>query len=338
MVDTRFYKRLGPIKLSKLLEKRDVKLLDMQSDDLLIHSAAPISEAGSSDISYFEPTKIRSKLDECGALACFIHEKTIKQASGLDSRFITSKFPRADFSYVVNRLYEPLGYGNAQNYDYKNVHIARGVVIGAGVQIGEHTKIGPNSVIGPGVIIGDNCIIDANVVIEFTVLGNRCKIHHGAVIGGAGFGVAASSNGGVDIPHVGRVVIGDDVSVGCLTTIDRAMFGDTKIGDGCKFDNLVQIGHNNNIGAHCMFAAHTGISGSCNIGNGVVMGGKAGVADHITIGDGAILAANSATMHNIPAGEIWSGYPALPVRQHMRQVSALRKLVSPKKKIKKDQQ
>ena len=201
-----------------------------------------------------------------------------------------------------------------------------------GAKIGKGSKIGANSVIGPGVVLGKNCQIGANVVIEYSLLGDNCKVHHGAVIGGTGFGVAPSEDGGVDIPHLGRVVIGDDVSVGCLTSIDRAMFGETEIGDGCKFDNQVQIGHNNVIGAHCMFAAHTGISGSCTIGTGVIMGGKAGVADHINIGDGASLGAHSGTMHDIPAGEFWSGYPAMPIRQHMRQVALLRKMTKPKPK------
>ncbi len=338
MIDTRFYKHLGPIALSKMLGNIDVKSPDMQSGDFFIHGAAPICEASRSDITYYEPTKRRRKLDTCGALACFVHEKNIKSLADFDCHPIVSKFPRADFAHVVNRLYEPLGYGDIAHLKFKNVKIGKGVVIGAGAEIGENTKIYPNAVIGPGVIIGENCVIGANAVIEFTILGDNCKVHSGAVIGGTGFGVAVGANGGIDIPHVGRVMIGNDVSVGCLTAIDRAMFGDTKIGDGCKFDNLVQIGHNNTIGTHCMFAALTGISGSCNIGNGVVMGGQAGVADHIKIGDGAILAANSGLMHNIPAGEMWSGYPAMPVRQHMRQVSMLRKFVKFQKKIKKDKQ
>ncbi len=334
MVDTRFYKHLGPIALSKLLDKLDVKSPDKQSGDFFIHGAASIFEADRSDITYYEPTKTRLKLDECGALACFVHEKNIKSIADFDCYPIISKYPRADFAHVVSRLYEPLSYGDIDHLEFENVEIGRGVVIGAGAEIGKNTKINPNAVIGPGVIIGENCVIGANAVIEFTILGNNCKIHPGAVIGGTGFGVAIGANGGIDIPHVGRVMIGNDVSVGCLAAIDRAMSGDTKIGDGCKFDNLVQIGHNNKIGSHSMFAALTGISGSCNIGNGVVMGGQAGVADHIKIGDGARLAANAGLMHNIPAGEMWSGYPAMPVRQHMRQVSILRKLNNPGKKPK----
>ena len=117
-----------------------------------------------------------------------------------------------------------------------------------------------------------------------------------------------------------------------MTTIDRAMFGATHIGKGCKFDNLVQIGHNNTIGAYSMFAAHVGISGSCTIGSGVIMGGKAGVADHITIGDGAVLVAGASTMHDVPAGERWSGVPAKPIRQHMREVAMIRRLGTQKKK------
>lgn len=180
--------------------------------------------------------------------------------------------------------------------------------------------------------LGRNCKIGANVVIECATIGNNCIVHNGAVIGSPGFGVAVSATGGVDMPHVGAVIFGDFVSIGCQTTIDRALFGNTTIGDGCKFDNMVHIAHNTHIGPNCMFAALVGIAGSCNIGAGVIMGGKAGVPDHITIGDGATLSAGAMTMHNIPAGEMWGGTPAVPMRDYMRQVSGIRKLGRKKKK------
>ena len=120
------------------------------------------------------------------------------------------------------------------------MQIAKGAVIAAGAKIGKGSIIGPNVVIGPGVKLGEDCRIGANATIEFSILGDNCIINNGAVIGGTGFGVAVAADGGIDIPHVGRVVLEDNVSVGCLTTIDRAMFGDTYVGQGSKFDNHVQ--------------------------------------------------------------------------------------------------
>ena len=129
------------------------------------------------------------------------------------------------------------------------------------------------------------------------------------------------------MPHVGRTIIGNDVFIGSNTCIDRGFIGDTILGNNTKVDNFVQIAHN----CHYwdwfgIIAAQVGISGSCSIGNGVKMGGKVGVADHINIGDFASIAAGSGVMHDIPPREVWSGVPAMPIRDHMRSVSARRKL------------
>ncbi|PHR93376.1 MAG: UDP-3-O-(3-hydroxymyristoyl)glucosamine N-acyltransferase [Robiginitomaculum sp.] len=326
MVDTRFYKHLGPVSLALLLDGLDVELAEAQFWDILIESAAPVDQAGVADISYFESGRGRSELASCGASACFVREENAEGVSAHGCFPIISKYPRADFARVLGRLYHCHEYGPSGPVKFQGVHLCGGVVVGAGAKIGVGTILGPNSVIGPGVVIGENCKIGANVVIEYAVLGSGCEIQHGAVIGGSGFGVAVSAKGGIDIPHLGRVVIGDNVSVGCQSTIDRAVFGDTKIGSGCKFDNMVHIAHNTSIGPNCMFAAMVGIAGSCDIGAGVIMGGKAGLSDHLSVGDGATLAAGALPMHDVPAGEMWSGIPAFPIREHMRQISAMRKL------------
>ncbi len=337
MVDQRFYQHLGPISLATLLGSLDVECGDKRHGKIQIHNAAPADLAGSQDISYLKRSKRPTKLENCKAAICFVHNDNIDHVKNFSCVPVVSKHPRADFAHILSKLYAEKEYGSNDHNKYDKVKIGANVVIGAGAEIGQGTKIGPNSTIGPGVVLGENCTIGANVVIEFSLIGNNCKVHHGAVIGGTGFGIALGAQGGVDIPHVGRVVIGDNVSVGCQTTIDRAMFGDTVIGNGCKFDNLVQIAHNNKIGDNCLFAAQVGIAGSCDIGSGVVMGGKAGVADHIKISDGATLAAHASTMHNIPEGEVWSGVPAMPIRQHMRSVSAIRRLTRKKVKPAKEQ-
>lgn len=331
MVDTRFYINSGPIALAELLHGLDVDFLEGQFCDMEISNAAPVHLAGVGDISYFESKKKNVSLDSCGASACFVHPDNAGLVGAHNSLAVLSKHPRADFARALSALYSCVAYGDAP-VSIPGVTLGAGVVIGANAKIGAGSSIGANSVIGPGVTIGENCTIGANVVIEFSNLGKGCIVQHGAVIGGSGFGVAAGAKGGVDIPHMGRVTIGNNVSIGCSCTIDRAMFGDTRIGDGCKFDNLVHIAHNVQIGAHSMFAAHVGIAGSTVIGSGVMIGGMAGVSDHITIGDGAVLSGASSTMHDVPAGEVWSGFPALPIRQHMRQIGILRKLSGAKEK------
>ena len=211
-------------------------------------------------------------------------------------------------------------------------HIHPTTVISETAEIGADVKIGPYVVIGPGVVIGAGSQIESHVTIECAHLGSNCRIKAGACIGTSGFGVDADEKGIFDLPHVGRTILGDDVSIGCQSTIDRGFIGDTILGNDVKIDNLVQVAHNVTIGEGSMLAGHVGISGSCTIGKNVLMGGSVGLADHITVGDGARLAARAGVMHNIPAGETWSGIPAMPIRDHMRLISATRKLAAAKKK------
>lgn len=331
MVEHKFYKHLGPVSLIELLNGLDVEFPERQFADIEIKNAAPVSQAGVFDICYYEGRKAKVELAGCQASACLIAPENAEHAGASNVVAILSQNPRVDFARVLSRLYQPLDY-EISNEKFKGVSIATGAVVGAGSSIGVGSQLGPNAVVGPGVTIGKDCTIGANVTIEFATLGDGCTVQSGAVIGGSGFGVAISKDGCVDVPHVGTVEIGNNVSIGCQTTIDRAMFGGTVIGDGCKFDNLVQVAHNVKIGTNCIFAAHVGLSGSCNIGNNVVMGGRVGITDHINIGNDAIMAANSATMRDIPPGEVYSGVPAIPIRDHMRQVTALRKLIQKKPK------
>ncbi|MEE9272280.1 MAG: UDP-3-O-(3-hydroxymyristoyl)glucosamine N-acyltransferase [Robiginitomaculum sp.] len=333
MVNSRFYNHLGPFSLLELLDSLDVTIPEGQFSDITVKHATPVNSAGRADICYIETEKQAKKLKNFMAGLCFVKAENAHYVGAQNCLAIHSKFPRADFAKILTKLYKPKGYDTISSHsDFKGVTCASGVVIGAGAIIGQGTSIGPNTVIGPGVKIGKNCTIGANNVIEFVDIGDNCKILNTVVIGASGFGIALSENGGVDVLHIGQVIIENNVTIGSLSAIDKAMFGATHIGEGCKFDNYVHIAHNVKVGAHSMLAAQVGIAGSTVIGKGVIMGGKAGVADHLHLGDGCTLAANSSTMHDIPAGEVWSGYPAQPIRQHMRQVAKLRKLGQSKKK------
>lgn len=213
--------------------------------------------------------------------------------------------------------------------------IEAGVAIGAGCRIGPSVCIGQGSVIHSGVtlmagaVVGNDCELFPGVVVgDRCEIGDRTIIHPNVVIGADGFGYHPSPALGklIKVPHIGMVRIGHDVEIGAGTCIDRAKFGATQIGDGCKIDNLCQIAHNCRLGRGCVLAGQVGLAGSVTLGDGVVMGGKVAVKDHVTIGDGAMLAACAAVMNDVPAKGKWGGYPAQNARDALREQAVLRKL------------
>jgi UDP-3-O-[3-hydroxymyristoyl] glucosamine N-acyltransferase len=212
-----------------------------------------------------------------------------------------------------------------------NVTVEPGAVVGADVEIGSGTVVGPCAVIGAGCKIGRDCVVGPNATVMNGLIGNRVLIHTGARIGQDGFGFVPGERGLEKMPHVGRVIIQDDVEIGANTTIDRGALTDTIVGEGTKIDNLVQIAHNVRIGRNCVITGHCGLSGSVTLGDRVMLGGRVGLADHVSVGDGAQIAAASGVMNDVPAGERWAGLPAQPIKEFFREVAIIRDLVRAKK-------
>jgi UDP-3-O-[3-hydroxymyristoyl] glucosamine N-acyltransferase len=186
-------------------------------------------------------------------------------------------------------------------------------VIGEDAHVGDGTQIGAHAVIGAGCWIGENCRIHPRVTLYAGVrLGSRVEIHSGAVIGADGFGYAFGEGRHWKFPQVGIVEIGDDVEIGANTTIDRGSLADTRIAEGVKLDNLVQVGHNCQIGAHSVIAAQVGLSGSCEFGKHVVVGGQAGFGERCKLEDGSIIGGQSGVLggKTIRSGETVWGTPA----------------------------
>lgn len=196
-----------------------------------------------------------------------------------------------------------------------NLSIGPYVIIEAGSQIGHNCVIKSHTHIGHGVEIGDDSVLHPNVTLyDRCRLGRRVQVHASAVIGSDGFGYMQENGEHVKVPHIGRVIIEDDVEIGANTVIDRATIGATVIGKGTKIDNLVQIAHSVKLGQHNILCAFTGIAGSTTSGNHVIFAANVGVSDHVRIDDDVILAARTGVPPNkhLKQGQVYLGSPARP--------------------------
>jgi UDP-3-O-[3-hydroxymyristoyl] glucosamine N-acyltransferase len=209
----------------------------------------------------------------------------------------------------------------------RDVSIGPLAVVGAGCLLGDRVALMPGVVLGEDVTVGPDTVLHPGVVVyPRSVIGARVVIHAGAVVGSDGFGFGEEEGGRAKIPQVGIVRIGDDVEIGAGTTIDRATFGETVIGDGSRLDNLVQVGHNVVIGEGSVLVAQTGIAGSTRLGRSVIMAGQSGAAGHLKLGDGAIVGAKSAVLADLAPGAFVVGHPAIDHREWKRAQAAWRRL------------
>jgi UDP-3-O-[3-hydroxymyristoyl] glucosamine N-acyltransferase len=332
MPDPRFFETLPPLSVADLAARIGGEV--ERGGDRMIASVAPLSSADGGAIAFLGDRKFAGALKETKA-GCVIVPSEAVDAAPADAAVIVSRTPQAAWAKASMLLHRPIlldaAIAREEAAEDDSVVIEPGAVLGAGVRIGRGSRIGANSVIAPGVQIGRDCVIGSNVSVGFALIGDRVELYAGARIGEAGFGATGTQAGVMDIPQLGRVILQDGVTVGANSCIDRGAYDDTVIGENTKIDNLVMVGHNCVIGRNCLLVANTGISGSVTVGDNVIFGGKAGIGDHITIGEGARVAAGAGVLADVPAGETWSGYPARPIRQFLRETVWLAKQASSKK-------
>ncbi|SBS60570.1 UDP-3-O-(3-hydroxymyristoyl)glucosamine N-acyltransferase [Vibrio atlanticus] len=232
----------------------------------------------------------------------------------------------------LNQLMRHYKVQKYQLFDQGNTSDTPDVYIGKHCQIGEGCHFMPGVKIMNGVTIGNNVAIHANTVIkEGTVIGNNVTIDSNNSIGNYSFEYMTGQNTRYErVESVGRVIIGDDVEIGCNNTIDRGTLGDTTIGRGTKIDNLVQIGHDCKIGQHCLLVSQAGFAGHTTLEDHVIVHGQVGTAGHLTIGKNSVIKAKSGVSHSFPANSDLFGYPAKDARSYYKNLAVLNKLTHQK--------
>jgi len=330
MPDPRFFENLGPVSLAELAAETGAELARPEDGARLVQGVAILAKATPDSVTFLSDRKLAGLLAETQAGACFVSARDAASVPEGCAALVTAT-PQGAYALAAQRLHRPrlMGPGPAISPDAvleEGVVLAPNVVVGPGARIGARTTIGAGAVIGPGVAIGRDCTISANATIGFALIGDRVKILANAAIGEAGFGATPGPKGLIDVPQLGRVILQDGVTIGATSCVDRGAWDDTVVGENTKIDNVVHIAHNVRVGRNCAMAAYTGISGSVTIGDGVQFGGRAGVADHIAIGSGARVGAAAGVLRDIPPGETWSGYPAKPLRDWLRETAWLTRM------------
>ncbi|MBF0370521.1 MAG: UDP-3-O-(3-hydroxymyristoyl)glucosamine N-acyltransferase [Magnetococcales bacterium] len=312
----------------KISELGDLLGLDHQGEEVEIRGVAPMESATSDDLSFISEAKWLSRDNQAGALLILadLADSHSAQLQQLGKPVLLSQAPALD----AGRAGLLLG---ASELTVSGIH--PGAFVDETAKLGPNVSVGPGAVLGAEVQVGADTVIHAGAVIHARcIIGERCIIHSNGVVGADGFGYEFVDGRHQRIPHLGIVRIGNDVEVGACTTIDRARFGETRIGHGVKIDNQVQIAHNVEVGDHSVIVSQAGVSGSCRIGPGVILAGQAGVVPHVTIGAGARIGAATGVAKDVPAGETWSGWWGRDHRSNMTAILALHKLPAFMKTVK----
>ncbi len=326
------------MRLSELAERLGCRLDG--DGEVLVERVAGIEDAGPGDITFLSNPRYAAALKTTRASAIIVGEN----APAAPCAMLRSPNPYLSFARAI-------GVFAGEDRPAPGIHpmtaiaptatVGTGVSVGPfvaiadGARIGDGVVIGANVTIGREAVIGDGCRLHAGVSIrERTVLGARVIVQDGAVVGSDGFGFARRDDGSYEkIPQPGRVVVEDDVEIGANTTIDRPAVGETRIGEGAKLDNLVQIGHGVTVGRHALLCAQVGIAGSSTIGDETVLAGQVGVAGHIDVGPRVTATAQSGIPNSVEAGSLISGYPAIPNRDWLKASAVFKRLPDLKKSV-----
>lgn len=302
---------------------------------VVVTSIGPLDRASAGALSFLVSPKYLKAFRSSEADAVLVSEQFAAEPGGPQVRIVVADPYRAVQAVAMvlypQRAPEPGIHPTAVIADDatlgREVSVGPYAVIGRGASIGDRVAIGAHAIVGDRVKLGRESVLDPHATIyPDAVLGDRVVLKAGAVVGGPGFGFME----GVTVPdrrvHIGRCILGDDVEVGSNSTVDRGSLGDTILGDGTKLDNLVHVAHNVRMGKRCLVAAGAGFGGSVQLGDAVLIGGHTSVNVHMSIGSGARIGGASVVFGDVPRGETWSGHPARPHREGLRQQAMLNRL------------
>jgi len=325
-----------PLTLSELARLVDGDIVRGEPD-ILVDGISSLDEAGPSELSFLGNEKYRNQYLVTKAGVVIVPRGVTEGPESC--ALIAADNPSLAFGKAVKhfvaavaRTFAPgihprASVDESARLDPAKVRIHAGAVVMAGAEIGDGSEIGPNCVIGENVRIGRDCLFYANVSVrERCLIGDRVILQPGAVIGSDGYGYELVEGRHAKVDQVGIVEIQNDAEIGANSTIDRARFGRTVIGEGTKIDNLVQIAHNVQIGKHCLIVSQTGVAGSAHTGDHVIMAAQSGVAGHVKVGAKAILAARAGVTADVEGGKTYSGHPARPHMEEQRSRALVRNL------------
>ena len=307
--------------LKKFLISNNIKIISEFKDNDYFTGINSLDLSDNSELTFLHNTKYLNLIASTKAKGCFINEKYKKNLISSCIPILVDN-PYLAFALTTNFLYPKK---KSNNTIVKNSSVDKNSVLGKNIQIDnnvvicEETKISndciisSNSTIGPNVFIDEGTHVMSNCNISNAIIGKNSLIQSGAVIGGKGFGFTPDTK--IEIRHIGKVIIGNNVDIGSNTTIDRGAIASTTIEDNVRIDNLVQIAHGVSIGKNTIIAAQCGIAGSTKIGANCLMGGQVGISGHLKIGDNVRIAAKSGVTKDIKSDSIIAGFPAIDIKK-----------------------
>tara|TARA_B100000767_G_scaffold2937_1_gene2832 strand:+ start:53 stop:1033 length:981 start_codon:yes stop_codon:yes gene_type:complete len=319
-----FFKNNGPFEINKLLLLSNIENKN-NIKNFNVTDIKDLATANNTEITFFHSKKYEHLAAKTKALFCIT-------TNNLSKILPNSCNPIIVENVLVNTaLITKIFYPNSITDDFdstiveiekthyvEKIKFGKNVLIGKNVKIGKDCLIGHNSIIENNVEIGNNCSIGSNVIIRNTIIKDNVHILDGCIIGKKGFGFFPKKDNNIRYPHIGIVIINDNVEIGSGSTIDRGSMSNTVIGINTFLDNQIHIAHNNIIGDNCIIAGQVGFAGSSTLGNNVMIGGQAGISGHLKIGSNVQIAGGSGVIKDIPNNSRVIGYPAKDLKSFIK--------------------